>query len=112
VLLEFSLHASAKRKFMTPYNDPLDNIRFLINDIFDYPQHYAKFSQLNDLTPDVVDAIISECANFCEKELAPLNQSGDDEGCQFDNGKATTPKGFKQAYQRYIAAGWQSLSYP
>ena len=54
---------------MTPYNAPLDNIRFLINDVFDYPQHYAKFSQLNDLTPDVVDAIISECANFCEKEL-------------------------------------------
>ncbi len=97
---------------MTSYSAPLDNIRFLIHDVFDYPKHYAKFSQLNDLTPDLLDAIISECANFCEKELAPLNQSGDHEGCHFDEGKVSTPKGYKQTYQRYIEAGWQSLSYP
>ncbi len=97
---------------MTCYNAPLDNIHFLINDVFDYSKHYEKFSQLDDLTPELVDAIISECANFCEKELAPLYQSGDLEGCHFDNGKVSTPKGFKLAYQRYIEAGWQSLSYP
>ena len=44
----------------------------------------------------------TECAKFCETELAPLNQSGDKEGCQWQDGKVTTPKGFKQAYQNYI----------
>lgn len=26
--------------------------------------------------------------------------------------KVTTPKGYKEAYEQYCAAGWQGLSYP
>ena len=97
---------------MTAYITPLDNIRFLINDVFDYPSHYASFEQLNEVTPDLVEAIVQECGKFCEKELSPIYQSGDHEGCHFDNGQVTTPKGFKQAYDKYTQAGWNSLSYP
>jgi len=97
---------------MTAYITPLDNIRFLVNDVFDYPKHYASFEQLNEVTPDLVEAIIQECGKFCEKELSPIYQSGDHEGCHFDNGQVTTPKGFKQAYEKYTQAGWNSLSYP
>ncbi len=49
---------------MTNYIAPLDNIRFLINDVFDYPKHYASFSKLAEVTPDLVDAIIKECGKF------------------------------------------------
>ncbi len=97
---------------MTAYIAPLDNIRFLINDVFDYPSHYASFDKLTDVTPDLVDAIVQECGKFCQQELAPLYQSGDDEGCHFNDGQVTTPKGFKQAYKKYTEAGWNSLSYP
>ena len=38
--------------------------------------------------------------------LFPLNQSGDHEGCHFNDGEVTTPKGFKEAYARYCEAGW------
>jgi len=97
---------------MTAYITPLDNIRFLVNDVFDYPSHYASFEQLNEVTPDLVDAIVQECGKFCEKELSPIYQSGDHEGCHFEDGHVTTPKGFKQAYEKYTQAGWNSLSYP
>ena len=97
---------------MLTYKAPLTDIKFLIEDVFDFYGHYKKHPEFEEATPDLVDAIFQECAKFCENELLPLYQSGDKEGCQFDKGKVITPKGFKEAYQQYVAGGWQSLSHP
>ncbi|WDD97296.1 acyl-CoA dehydrogenase C-terminal domain-containing protein [Thalassomonas actiniarum] len=97
---------------MLSYKAPIRDIKFLFEDVFDYYGHYQKYPEYAEATPDLVDAIFSECAKFSENELLPLNQSGDKEGCKFDNGVVTTPKGFKEAYQQYVAGGWQSLSHP
>lgn len=97
---------------MLSYKAPIADIKFLLEDVFDYYTHYQKYPEFEEATHDLVDAIMQECAKFCENELLPLNQSGDDEGCSFDQGKVTTPKGFKEAYQRYVEGGWQSLSHP
>ena len=45
---------------------------------------------------------------------APLNVVGDREGAQHDpdTNDVKTPTGFKEAYQTYAEAGWQSLSVP
>src|SRR5690606_25839782 len=42
--------------------------------------------------------------------LAPLNRTGDEEGCAFDAGKVTTPSGFREAYQQFAEGGWVGLS--
>ena len=97
---------------MLSYKAPIADIKFLFEDVFDYYGHYQKHPEFEEATPDLVDAIMQECAKFCENELLPINQSGDIEGCTFDNGKVTTPKGFKEAYQQYVEGGWQSLSHP
>ena len=97
---------------MPTYKAPLRDVRFLINEVFDYPKHYANLPGGEDATPDLIDAILDECAKYCEEVLAPINQSGDQEGCHFDNGVVTTPKGFKEAYDQYVAGGWQGLNYP
>jgi alkylation response protein AidB-like acyl-CoA dehydrogenase len=57
----------------------------------------------------LIDAITEEAARFCEGELAPLNRSGDEEGCTFSDGQVTAPAGFKAAYDKYIEGGWASL---
>ena len=97
---------------MPAYKAPLRDMRFLMNEVFDYPGHYSKLSNGADATPDMVEAILGEAAKFCEEVLSPLNLSGDLEGCHFDNGKVTTPAGFKEAYDTYVAGGWQGLSHP
>jgi alkylation response protein AidB-like acyl-CoA dehydrogenase len=97
---------------MLQYKAPIMDIKFLIEDVFNYYPHYEKYPEFAEATPDLVDAILQECAKFCENELLPLNQSGDKEGCKFDNGVVTTPKGFKEAYNKYVEGGWQSLSHP
>ncbi|MFE8070406.1 acyl-CoA dehydrogenase C-terminal domain-containing protein [Marinobacteraceae bacterium S3BR75-40.1] len=97
---------------MASYKAPLQDMRFLLNDVFDYPAHYARLNTEETVTPDLMDAILGECARFSEEVLFPLYQSGDNEGCKLENGDVTTPKGYKEAYQQYQAGGWQGLSHP
>ncbi len=97
---------------MPAYKAPLRDTRFLINEVFDYPSHYAGLINGKDADPETVGAILEECAKFCEEVLSPINLSGDEEGCKLSNGAVTTPKGFKEAYAQYVAGGWQGLSHP
>ena len=97
---------------MTEYKAPIEDIRFVLDDLLDIHKHYQKYPDFQEVTPDVVEMVLSECAKFCETELAPLNQSGDKEGCHWQDGKVTTPKGFKHTYKNYIDGGWQGISHP
>lgn len=97
---------------MPAYKAPLHDIRFLMNEVLDYPAHYKTLSNGENADPDTVDMILEGAADYCENVLSPLNQSGDEEGCHFDNGEVTTPKGFKEAYDQFVMGGWQGLSYP
>lgn len=97
---------------MTSYKTPQADIKFLMDEVLDFPAHYQSIPAGAEATPDMVDAIISECAKFAENVLAPINQSGDEEGCQLLDGEVITPKGFKEAYQQWVEGGWQGLSHP
>ena len=45
--------------------------------------------------------------------LAPLNLVGDEHGCiRHDDGSVTTPPGFKEAWDQFVAGGWTTLSAP
>ena len=97
---------------MPAYKAPLRDVRFLMNEMFDFQEHYKSLSNGALADPDTVDMILEGSADLCENILAPLYQSGDLEGCHFDNGVVTTPKGYKEAYDQFVQGGWQGLSYP
>ena len=97
---------------MTEYTAPIEDIKFVMEDLLDIHNHYQKFPDFQEVTPDVLDMVLTECARFCETELAPINQSGDKEGCLWQDGHVIAPKGFKQAYQTYVEGGWQGISHP
>ncbi|MBV8063354.1 MAG: acyl-CoA dehydrogenase C-terminal domain-containing protein [Nevskia sp.] len=97
---------------MPAYKAPLRDMRFLMNEVLDYPGHFAAMPNGKDADPETVSAILEECARFCQEVLSPLNLPGDEEGCHFSNGQVKTPKGFKEAYEQYVAGGWQGLSHP
>jgi alkylation response protein AidB-like acyl-CoA dehydrogenase len=94
---------------MPTYKAPLADFRFLLHEVFNAGQ-LAKLPGYEEATPDMMDSILEEGAKLCEEVLQPLNLPGDAEGCHFDNGKVTTPKGFKEAYDTFTQGGWMGLS--
>ena len=95
---------------MPDYQAPLRDIRFVMDEMLDYPAHYARLPGGEEASPDVVAAILEEGARFAREVLLPLNQSGDREGCLLEGGDVKAPKGFKAAYAQYVEGGWPSLA--
>jgi acyl-CoA dehydrogenase len=97
---------------MPAYKAPVDDVLFLLNDVFQI-ERYNNLPGFADATPDTVEAILIEGAKICEEILAPLNRTGDLEGCKrHDDGRVTTPNGFKDAYQAFAQGGWIGLAMP
>lgn len=90
---------------MPIYKAPLENMKFVLHEVLgtggisSLPGH-------EDITPDLIDSVLEEAAKMCEDIFFPINQSGDKEGCVWDNGKVRTPSGFKDAYDAFANAGW------
>jgi alkylation response protein AidB-like acyl-CoA dehydrogenase len=96
---------------MPIYRAPVEDYRFLLNEVLELDRQ-RDLPGFSELTPELADDILSNAGKFCEEVLQPLNQSGDEEGCRFENGVVTTPKGFKEAYKAYSEAGWGGLGAP
>ncbi len=91
---------------MPTYSAPVKDMQYLIEHVWDYQDLLSQCEALADYTPDLIEAVLTEAAKFNEQVLFPLNQIGDKQGCQLQDGKVLTPKGFKEAYQQYVEAGW------
>ncbi len=96
---------------MPDYKAPLRDIRFVRDELLGYEAHYQSMPACHDATPDMVNAILEEGAKFCEQVIAPLNRTGDIEGCTWSESGVKAPTGFKEAYQQYVEGGWPSLSH-
>jgi len=97
---------------MPIYKAPVDDVLFLLNDVFRL-ERYNNLPGFSEASPDIVEAVLTEAAKFCEQVLLPLNRVGDTEGCRrHDDGSVTTPKGFKEAYRQLVEGGWIGISAP
>ncbi|MFZ0695244.1 MAG: acyl-CoA dehydrogenase family protein, partial [Alphaproteobacteria bacterium] len=94
---------------MATYSAPLRDIYFVLHELLDIGQ-LSRIAAFEAATRDVVDAALKEAAKLCERVLFPLNRSGDEEGCHFENGVVRTPSGFKDAYRMFAEGGWTSLA--
>lgn len=95
---------------MPTYRAPRQDIDFLLNDVFQADQLFSSMPGTQDASVDLTSAIVDEATKIAEGLLAPINQSGDQEGCRYDDGVVTTPKGFQQAYNAYAEGGWAGLT--
>ncbi len=94
---------------MAVYSAPLRDMKFVYRELFN-GDDLQNLPGYGDFSPDVVDAVLEEAAKISQEVLFPLNRSGDEEGCTFENGVVRTPKGFKEAYNQFIAGGWTGLA--
>ena len=96
---------------MIEYQAPLRDMRFALYEVFDVTSSWARWEALSELVDqETADAILEEGAKLVSKTLSPLYRTGDEEGCQWNEGRVSTPSGFKEAYQLFSEGGWTGLS--
>jgi alkylation response protein AidB-like acyl-CoA dehydrogenase len=93
---------------MAEYIAPLRDMRFVIKELAGLDV-VTNLPGCNEVTPDLVDAVLDEAGKFATGVLSPLNVPGDRIGCKLDDGVVTTPPGFKTAYKQFQEAGWPGL---
>ncbi len=96
---------------MTTYTPPIRDMAFVINDVLQLSK-YSNLPGFADVDEDTISAILEEGGKLASEVLHPINLSGDREGVtRHDDGSVTTPKGFKDAYDKFVEGGWQSLGF-
>ncbi len=95
---------------MADFKVPLRDMRFSLQEVFNYTSRCNELASYEEVGDDLLDAILEEASKFVEQELAPINQSGDQQGCQWKDTAVITPAGFKEAYATYVEGGWPGLS--
>ena len=94
---------------MLSYKAPAEDLRFVLTELL-ADQDLDSLPGYSEFSTDLVEAILDEAGKLCATVLFPLNRSGDEEGCRYENGVVRTPKGFKQAYDEFAQGGWTGLA--
>ncbi len=97
---------------MREYRAPLRDMQFVLHEVLHVEKELQQLPKHAETDADIINQVLEEGGKFAASVIAPLNYSGDREGCHFDPAShaVTTPQGFKAAYQQYIQAGWPALS--
>ncbi len=94
---------------MTTYNAPVEEMMFLFDNLKDN-KNYNEIDKLKEINSDLVKDILVEAAKINKDIILPLAKNGDENPCVYENGIVRSPPGYKEAYKKFIADGWTSLS--
>jgi alkylation response protein AidB-like acyl-CoA dehydrogenase len=97
---------------MGQYVAPLRDMQFVLHELLNVQEELKQLPRHAEVDADIINQVLEEGGKFASEVVFPLNRSGDREGCRLDQEThvVQTPKGFKEAYQQYVEAGWPSLS--
>ncbi len=97
---------------MPQYTPPLRDMQFVMHEVLKVTDELKVCPPHADIDVDTINAVLEEGGKFAAEVTFPLNVSGDQEGCKLDikTHEVTTPKGFKEAYAKYVEGGWPALS--
>src|SRR5206468_11914567 len=103
-------HVWAVPSFAVPaYVPPLRDIRFVLANVVDLPG-LSDLEAYRHADPETCFGLIDEAGRFLAEVFGPLNTVGDRVGSVLDAaGNVVTPPGFRDAYRRYVDAGWGAV---
>jgi alkylation response protein AidB-like acyl-CoA dehydrogenase len=93
------------------YRAPVADIAFALKHAAGVKEALAE-GLYGELDEPTIDSVLEEAGRFASEVLAPLNRVGDTFGTRFKDGEVTTAPGWKDAYTRWAAAGWNGLASP
>ena len=94
---------------MTNYIAPIDDMMFLYENLRNN-KNYNDLDKYKEITPELVKDILVEAAKINQNIILPLAKIGDENPTVLENGIVRTPPGYKDAYNKFVEDGWQSLS--
>ncbi len=97
---------------MPTYNPPVRDMQFVLHEVLNVTDELKALPSHAETDADTINAVIEEAGKFAAEVTFPLNISGDEEGCTLDKAthEVTAPKGFKEAYAKFVEGGWPALS--
>jgi len=96
---------------MSDYLPPLRDMDFLFNEVFDIPAWWAQTPALAEqVDADTARAVLEQAGKLIAEVVAPLNRTGDEQGCRWEDGRVITPDGFADAYRAFAEDGWVGVA--
>lgn len=96
---------------MYDYTPPIRDMQFILSELCPL-QEITEFPEFEDVSEELLHSILEEAGKFASGVLAPINHSGDIQGCRLENGRVITPDGWQDAYKAFTEAGWLGMSLP
>ena len=90
---------------MVEWDPPVREYDFLFNEVFDAMGSIEGLG-FEDFDSDFLAMLVDGWATHAKEVWLPINELGDKEGLNFQDGKITMPQEFKDAYKRGIDEGW------
>ncbi len=95
---------------MSDYAAPLRDIRFAMTEIAGLDGVIA-LPGMDEISVDLVDAVLTEAGRFADEAVAPLNRIGDIQGAVLENGVVRTADGFRETYRQFCEGGWNGAPF-
>ncbi len=92
------------------YNPPVRDLTFAITELAGL-EKVTLLPGFEEVNTELLTTILDEAGRFGAEVLAPINHSGDRQGVRLENGRAITADGWKEAYRKFVEAGWNSLPF-
>jgi len=90
------------------YTPQVDDLRHTLNDISGFGD-LVEEGLFDELSGDLIDAVLEEAGRFAREVLAPLNKVGDTQSPTLTDGVVATSPGWKEAYGQWVEAGWGAV---
>ncbi len=95
---------------MSDYTAPIDDIKFTLRQVAGL-ESVTSMPGFEEVSDDIVDAVLEEAGKFAAGVLGPLNRTGDEQGSRLEDGVVKTPDGFREAYHQYVEGGWNGMMF-
>jgi alkylation response protein AidB-like acyl-CoA dehydrogenase len=93
------------------YRAPTDEMRFVLDTVVGLDRILA-LPGFEEVTPDLVDAVLAEAARLAETAIAPLDEEGDRNPPVLGEGGVRTSPAFGRAYAAFRDGGWNAVPFP
>ena len=96
---------------MPQYTPPLRDMQFVMHELLNAVEELKLMPAHKDIDAETMNSVLGEGGKFAAEVIAPLNASGDAQGCTLDKSAhaVRTPEGFKAAYAQYVEGGWPAM---